>query len=71
MTQVRIDSDVRSLFAVGMIHHFEKLRKETSECKAILKGVSTRIGERLRVFATMPATEVSSSQSFSGGWVKI
>lgn len=49
---------MRSLFAVGMIDHFEKLRKEANESNAILKGLSTRINERLKVFAVMPATEV-------------
>ncbi|XP_052789337.1 uncharacterized protein LOC128223914 isoform X2 [Mya arenaria] len=57
LTQVRIDSDLRSLFAVGMIDTFEKLRKETNECRAILTGVSTRIKERLKHFDTIPASE--------------
>lgn len=58
LTQVRIDSDIRSLFAVGKIDDFEKLRKETNESNVILKGLSTRVSERLKVFNTMPATEV-------------
>lgn len=58
LTQVRIDSDQRSLFAVAMIDHFEKLSKEVRECKVILKGTSSRINDRLKVFATMSATEV-------------
>ncbi|XP_052219394.1 uncharacterized protein LOC127836826 isoform X4 [Dreissena polymorpha] len=57
LTQVRIDSDQRSLFAIGMIDTFEKLRKETNECSVILRGASTRINERLKVFTTGPATE--------------
>ena len=61
MTQVRIDSDMRSLFAIGMIDHFEKLRKETNESNVILKGLSTRVTERLKVFNTMPALEVYTS----------
>lgn len=58
LTQVRIDSDIRSLFAVGKIDDFEKLQKETKESSVILKGLSTRVSERLRVFNTMPAIEV-------------
>ncbi|XP_060591170.1 uncharacterized protein LOC132746118 isoform X2 [Ruditapes philippinarum] len=57
LTQVKIDSDMRSLFAIGMIDHFEKLRKETNESSVILKGLSTRVTERLKVFNTMPALE--------------
>ncbi|XP_045195387.2 putative leucine-rich repeat-containing protein DDB_G0290503 isoform X2 [Mercenaria mercenaria] len=57
LTQVRIDSDIRSVFAIGMIDHFEKLRKETNESNVILKGLSTRVTERLKVFNTMPALE--------------
>jgi len=58
ITQVRIDSDLRSLFAVGMIDHLEKLRKETNECKVILKGISSRLNERLKIFSKVSASEV-------------
>ena len=60
LTQVRIDSDLRSLFAVGMIDHFEKLRKETTECRALISGMGTRITERLKHFSSIPVSEVGT-----------
>ena len=61
LTQIRIDSDDRTLFAIGMIDHFEKLKKEINECHVILRGMATRVKERLKIFGTMPASEVSVS----------
>lgn len=58
LTQIRIDSDDRTLFAVGMVDHFEKLQKEVNESHVILKGIATRVKERLKIFGTMPASEV-------------
>ena len=58
LTQIRIDSDDRTLFAIGMIDHYEKLQKEISECHVILRGMATRMKERLKIFGTMPASEV-------------
>ena len=59
LTQIRIDSDDRTLFAIGMIDHFEKLQKEVNESHVILRGMATRVKERLKIFGTKPASEVS------------
>ena len=59
LTQLRIDSDDRTLFAIGMIDHFEKLHKEVNESHVILRGMAARVKERLKIFGTMPALEVN------------
>ncbi|KAL4226458.1 CDK5 regulatory subunit associated protein 2 [Mactra antiquata] len=65
ITQVKIDSDARTVFSVGMIDHFEKLRKEANECNVILKGLTTLITERLKVLSKMSATEMIKSVEYS------
>ena len=59
LTQLRIVSDDRTLFAISTIDHFEKLQKQNNESHVILKGMATRVKDRLNDFATMPATEVN------------
>ncbi|XP_069121362.1 myomegalin-like isoform X3 [Argopecten irradians] len=57
LTSVKVDSDLRCLFAVGKLDDYEKLKKENCETLMVLKGIEARIKERLRTFKTMPTSE--------------
>ncbi|XP_021357283.1 myomegalin-like isoform X3 [Mizuhopecten yessoensis] len=57
LTGIKIDSDLRCLFAVGKLDDYEKLKKENCESLTVLKGIEARIKERLRVFKTMRTSE--------------
>lgn len=59
MTSQKVDSDLRTLFAIGKLDDFEKLKKECSECAIVLKGIEARIQERLKIFRNMSPREVS------------
>ncbi|KAK3087158.1 hypothetical protein FSP39_002455 [Pinctada imbricata] len=52
ITNQRVDTDIRTLFAIGKLDHYEKLKKECSECEIILKGMDARIQERLKALKT-------------------
>lgn len=54
-----IDTDIRNLFALGKIDDYEKLKIETKECLIVLKGIETRIQDRLHAYDTASTTEVS------------
>ncbi|XP_078326757.1 uncharacterized protein LOC111124018 isoform X6 [Crassostrea virginica] len=57
MTSQKVDSDLRTLFAIGKLDDFEKLKKECSECAIVLKGIEARIQERLKIFRNMSPRE--------------
>ena len=59
MTSQKVDSDLRTLFAIGKLDDFEKLKKECSESAIVLKGIEARIQERLKIFRNMSPREVS------------
>ena len=59
MTSQKVDSDLRTLFAIGKLDDFEKLKKECSESAVVLKGIEARIQERLKIFRNMSPREVS------------
>lgn len=59
MTSHRVDSDLRTLFAIGKLDDYEKLKKECGETSVVLKGMEARIQERLRIFRNMSPREVS------------
>lgn len=59
MTSHRVDSDLRTLFAIGKLDDYEKLKKECGETSVVLKGMEARIQERLKIFRNMSPREVS------------
>ncbi|XP_033732642.1 golgin subfamily B member 1-like isoform X3 [Pecten maximus] len=65
LTGIKVDSDIRCLFAVGKLDDYEKLKKENCETLTVLKGIEARIKERLRVFKTMPTSELIKSVEYS------
>lgn len=58
MTSHRVDSDLRTLFAIGKLDDYEKLKKECGETSVVLKGMEARIQERLKIFRNMSPREV-------------
>ncbi|KAJ8300735.1 hypothetical protein KUTeg_022254 [Tegillarca granosa] len=60
---LKVDSDLRNLFAVGKIDDFEKLKRENSESLSVLKGIQARIQERLKVFRTVSPLEIIKIES--------
>lgn len=58
MTEIQVDSDLRSLFAIGKIDDYEKLKKENSECWVVLSGLEARIKDRLKAFKNVSPSEV-------------
>lgn len=59
MTSHRVDSDLRTLFAIGKLDDYEKLKKECGETSVVLKGMEARIQERLKIFRNMSPREVN------------
>ncbi|XP_067661683.1 myomegalin-like isoform X2 [Haliotis asinina] len=54
---VRVDSDIRRLFAIGKLDDFEKLRKENGECVATLSSIQARVSDRLKTLKGLSTTE--------------
>ncbi|XP_062594828.1 golgin subfamily A member 4-like [Saccostrea cucullata] len=57
MTSQKVDSDLRTLFAIGKLDDFEKLKKENGECVVVLRGIEARINDRLKIFRNMSPRE--------------
>ncbi|XP_013408886.1 uncharacterized protein LOC106172607 [Lingula anatina] len=65
---IRVDSDLRMLYAIGKIDDFELLRKEIHESQVVLSGMVARIRERLRTFrgaSPSQSVEYSTLQALS------
>ncbi|XP_061183808.1 trichohyalin-like isoform X2 [Saccostrea echinata] len=66
MTSQKVDSDLRTLFAIGKLDDFEKLKKENGECAVVLRGIEARIHDRLKIFRNMSPREFIKVKMFTG-----
>ncbi|XP_048245211.1 uncharacterized protein LOC124145574 isoform X3 [Haliotis rufescens] len=62
---VRVDSDIRRLFAIGKLDDFEKLRKENGESVATLCSMQARVSDRLKTLKGLSTTELLKSVEYS------
>ena len=64
-SSVRVDSDLRQLYAIGKIDDYELLKKEVAESKVVLSAIERRLQEQLVKYQSLNTSEVGRNGPLS------